>query len=119
LSSRENKKAKRVKETYSKGGNMNEEQKKSFLEKMSEELLKWDTQIDELKVKAGKVAGNAKEEYHKKIDELQKKKEELKTKVQEAKQSGGEAWKSIASGIETAVHDLKKGFSDAFSQFKE
>jgi len=92
-------------------------EKKSFLKKMSEQLLLWDSQIDELKKKAGQAHGDAREKYESKIKELAAQKEALKLKFQELNKSGDEAWEILKNGVEKATADLKATFQNAFSRF--
>jgi len=95
------------------------EEKKTFLQKMSEQILKLDTQLDELKGKSGKITDGLKEEYKDQIDKLSSKKNDLKNKLNEFKDSGGDAWGSIKDGLESAAKELKNSFSDAISKFKD
>jgi uncharacterized coiled-coil DUF342 family protein len=93
-------------------------EKKSFLKQMSEQLLDWDSQVDELKKKAEQAKGNVREEYQKQIKELSSQKEALKKKFQELNKSGDEAWEIMKNGVEKAASDLKGTFKNAFSKFK-
>jgi hypothetical protein len=92
-------------------------EKNSFLKKMSEQLLVWDFQVDELKKKAEKAKGAAREEYEKQIKELATQKEALSIKFRELNKSGDEAWEILKNGIEKAATDLKSTFKNAFSKF--
>jgi hypothetical protein len=93
-------------------------EKKSFLQTMSEQLLAWDSQVEELKKKVNHAKGEAKEEYKKQIKELTAQQEALQLKIQELNKAGDEAWEVLKNGVEKAATDLKKTFQNAFSKFQ-
>lgn len=94
------------------------DEKKSFLQIMSEQLLKWDSELNELIKKGDNIKENAKEDYKENIEKLKLKKNDLQKKLEELKDTGGDAWHSMKEGLDNASKDLKSAFSEAISKFK-
>jgi hypothetical protein len=93
-------------------------EKKSFLKQMSDQILDWDRQIEELKMEAVKTKENVRQEYEAQIKELSAEQDKLKEKLRELNSAGDEAWEILKKGTEKAAVDLKATIKDAFSKFK-
>ena len=93
--------------------------KKSYLEMLADQLREWDTQIDELKVKAHLAKADAKDELAKQLEELKAKKETAQSKVKELQDAGDEAWDDIKAGVEKSWTEMKGAFRSAFSKFTD
>jgi hypothetical protein len=95
------------------------EETKSFLEKLSAQLLDWDSQVNELKQKAVQAKGDAKLKYEKEIANLNEKMEQVKTRVEEFHHAGGEAWESAKDGLDKASKELAVSFNSIKEIFKK
>jgi len=93
--------------------------KKSYLEMLADQLREWDTEIDELKVKAHLAKADAKDELQKQIEELRAKKEAAQGKLKQLQDAGDEAWDDIKDGVEKSWTELKGAFRSAMSKFTD
>ncbi|MDZ7290157.1 MAG: coiled coil domain-containing protein [candidate division KSB1 bacterium] len=92
------------------------EDKKSYLQKLAAQLREWDTEIEELKVKAEKVTAEAHTEILRQIEELRAKKEVVQNKLQQLQEVGDDAWEDIKVGVERSWTELKGAFRSAFAK---
>ena len=95
-----------------------QQQKKEYQEQIEAKIKGYDQNLDELKVKAKGVKGEAKAEFNRQMDELRKKKEEASQKLKEMQSATGKAWEDLKSGVETALEDLEKTFKQMMKRFK-
>ncbi|MBN2426307.1 MAG: hypothetical protein JXR46_11880 [Calditrichaceae bacterium] len=93
------------------------EDKKSYLQKMADQLKEWDTKIDELKAKADKAKTEAKSDLLKQIDELLVKKEKIRNKMKQLQAAGDGSWNDMKTGVEKSWEELKGAFSKASARF--
>jgi len=93
--------------------------KKSYLEMLADQLREWDTEIDELKVKAHLAKADAKDEFAKQLEELRAKKEAAQSKLQQLQETGDEAWDDIKAGVEKSWTEMKGAFRSAISKFTD
>lgn len=95
------------------------EDKKSFLQKLAVQLQEWDTEIDELKVKAHLAKADAKDELLKQIEELRVKRDTAQTKLKQMQEVSDEAWDDIRTGLEKSWTELSGAFRSAMAKFKD
>jgi uncharacterized coiled-coil DUF342 family protein len=95
------------------------EDKKSFLQKLSEQLQELDTELDELKVKAHLAKADARDELQKQMEELRVKRDEAQIKLKELQGVGDEAWDEIKAGVEKSWGELRGAFKSALAKFQE
>jgi len=93
--------------------------KKSYLEMLADQLREWDTEIDELKVKAHLAKADAKDEFAKQLEELRAKREAAQGKLQQLQDAGDEAWDDIKAGVEKSWAEMKGAFRSAISKFTD
>lgn len=93
--------------------------KKSYLEMLADQLREWDTEIDELKVKAHLAKADAKDELQKQIEELRVQKEAAQSKLKQLQDAGDEAWDDIKVGVEKSWTEMKGAFRSAMSKFTD
>lgn len=93
------------------------EDKNSYLQKLATQLQQWDTEIDQLKVKADKAKAGAKTELLKQIDELRAQKQTAQSRLAELQAAGDEAWDEIKAGVDKSWTSLKGAFKSAMSKF--
>lgn len=93
------------------------EDKKSYLQMLADQLREWDTEIDELKVKAHLAKADAKDELAKQLEELRTKREAAQGKLQQLQEAGDEAWDDIKVGVEKSWTEMKGAFRSAMAKF--
>ena len=98
---------------------MEEEEKKTYQEKIEEQLKEFAAQIDVLVAKGEQAKEDAKVKYAKQIEALRAKQESVRQTLQGLKEPGGAAWEDLKRGIDSAIGDLKGAVQNAASRFKE
>lgn len=94
------------------------ENKKSYLQKLADQLHQRDVELDELKARAGKAQAGTKTALLNEIDELRLKKETAKLKLKQLQEAGDGAWDEVKAGVEKSWTELTGAFSNAFTKFK-
>ncbi len=94
------------------------EDKKSYLQKMADQLKQWDAKIDELKAKAVKAKAESRAELLKQVDALRAKKEGVQGKLKQLQEAGDGAWDEMKSGLERSWTEFKGAFTNASAKFK-
>jgi recombinational DNA repair ATPase RecF len=95
------------------------EDKKSYLQKMADQLKQWDTEINDLKARVKKTRAESKTELLNQIDELHKKQANAHSKLKQLQEAGDDAWDEIKSGVERSWNEFKGAFSNASAKFKQ
>ena len=94
------------------------EDKKSYLQKIADQLKQWDHEINELKAKTITAKDGSKAEILKQIEELRLKKRTAQDKLIQLREAGDEAWDTMRSGLERSLSEFKGAFSKAVAKFK-
>ena len=94
------------------------EDKKSYLQKMADQLKQWDHEIDELKAKTVTAKTGSKTEILRQIDELRLKKKTAQEKLKQLREAGDGAWDMMKSGLERSLSEFKGAFSNSAAKFK-
>jgi len=94
------------------------EDKKSYLQKLADQLHQWDAELDELKARAGRAKADARMELFNQIDELRVKKETTQGKLEQFQDAGDGAWDDMKAGVEKSWTELTGAFASAFAKFK-
>lgn len=90
-----------------------------YQEQIESKLNEWGEEIEQLRKKADKLGGDAREKYKEQIEELRARQETARKKLEDLKRTGGEAWEDFRSGAEAALDELKKGVEGAVSKLKK
>jgi 3-dehydroquinate synthetase len=98
---------------------MEDQQEKTYQEKIAAQLKEFAAKIDELNVRADQAKAEAKVKYAKQIEELRLKQESARQKLQKLKEAGGGALGDLKRGLDAAVAELNTALHDALSRFKE
>jgi predicted nucleic acid-binding Zn-ribbon protein len=85
--------------------------KKTYYDKMREQVRDWATKIDELIVKAEKTSGEKKIEYQEEIRKLKEKKTDAEVKLKELQASGEEKWEEIKGSLDQLSTDVRGAFN--------
>jgi ABC-type phosphate transport system auxiliary subunit len=94
------------------------EDKKSYLQRIADQLKQWDHEIEELKAKAIAAKAESKAEILKQIEELRLKKKTAQGKLIQLRKAGDEAWDTMKSGLERSLSEFKGAFSKSVAKFK-
>ena len=92
--------------------------KEEYQKELQAQLDEWGTEIDKLKVVAGKAKTGLQGEYYKELEDLRCKQLAAQKKLHELKGSSGEAWGDLKTGIEGAWSILGDSLKLAASRFK-
>ncbi len=92
--------------------------KEEYQQKLQVQLDEWGTEIDKLKVVAGKAKTGLQGEYYKEIEELRSQQLAAQKKLHELKGASGEAWEDLKTGVEGAWSILGDSLKLAASRFK-
>jgi len=92
--------------------------KETYQKELQEQLDEWGTEIDKLKVIAGKAKTGLQGEYYKEVEDLRCKQLAAQKKLHEVKESSGDAWEDLKEGVEGAWDSLSTGVKKAASRFK-
>jgi hypothetical protein len=89
-----------------------------YAEKLSTQMVEWDMQIDQLKIKATSATPEARHEYSKAIAALQLKRDEAALKLQNISASNDDEWEDLKTGMEQIWSDLTSMLGDAIKKIK-
>ncbi|MRR58125.1 MAG: hypothetical protein EG824_07935 [Deltaproteobacteria bacterium] len=89
-----------------------------YAEKLSAQMVEWDMQIEQLKIKATSATPEAKLEYSKAIGALQLKRDEAALKLQNIPITSDDEWEVLKSGIDQIWGDLTTMLGDAIKKIK-
>ena len=89
-----------------------------YAEKLSAQMVEWDMQIDQLKIKATSATPEAMLEYSEAIKALQRKREESALKLQNIPITSDDEWEVLKSGIDQIWNDITTMLRDLFKKVK-
>jgi len=89
-----------------------------YIRKMQAKLGEWNTEIDALANKAGKVGADVTNEFHEQIEALKSKQASARQKIEALQHSGEGAWEDMKSGVELAWTAMGEAIDSARSRFK-
>ena len=89
-----------------------------YAEKLSAQMVEWDAQIDQLKIKATSATPEARLEYSNAIAALQLKRDEAALKLQNISAASDDEWEDLKTGMEQIWSDLTTLLGDAIKKIK-
>jgi hypothetical protein len=89
-----------------------------YVEKLSAQMVEWDAQIDQLKIKATSATSAARLEYSSAIGALQFKRDEAALKLQGISVAGVDEWEDLKTGTEQIWGDFRTMLHDAVLKIK-
>ena len=89
-----------------------------YVEKLSSQMVEWDAQIDQLKIKSTSSTSAARLEYAQAIEALQLKRDEAAVKLQGISAAGDDEWEDLKSGTEQIWGNLTSMLGDAIKKIK-
>ncbi|MBE9170254.1 hypothetical protein IQ238_22965 [Pleurocapsales cyanobacterium LEGE 06147] len=93
------------------------EDKKAYQETMEARLSQLGARIDELQAKVQQTRTDVQADLNQQIEELKVKRDVTQQRLQELKASGGQAWKTLKSGFQSAWDKLSHAMEEAASKF--
>ncbi len=94
-------------------------QKEEYEKSMEERLGKLGKEMDELKAKAGTMAGQARSEANRYIADAERKRKAASRKLDEMKVESKKKWKKFSSEVSAAMDEFEKAYEKAKSHFKQ
>jgi len=94
------------------------ENRNMYMERLEENLIRFNNKIDELKAKTTEVQDDMKAEYLSQLKNLDIKRDDFAEKYGELKKSSGHAWDDVKVGTEKTWGELKNAIDKAVSHFK-
>ncbi len=91
------------------------EKKTQLQEQVDTKLKEYQERIDELKVKADKATGDAKNKFNEAMAEWNEKKESLKEQLEELKTATAENWAKVEARINQGIEELGELYEKARS----
>jgi len=89
-----------------------------YAEKLAAQMVEWDAQIDQLKIKATSARPEARLEYSYTIAALQIKRDEAAVKLQGISTASDDEWEDLKTGTEQVWGEVKTILRDAFMKIK-
>ena len=93
--------------------------REEYIDKLADQLKKWDTEIQKLEEKAKNAKADVKAKYTEKADELRARKESIQQKARNFRNTNEETFNSIKDGIEDSLTRLTNAINDTFKKFSE
>jgi chromosome segregation ATPase len=92
---------------------------KSYLTKMSEQLSKWDKDLDVLKARIDKMSTETRQEYQSVLSDLKAKRDQVENRIKESRSAGSEAWNAFKQRLDSSYNEFTKAFGDAREKLKD
>jgi uncharacterized protein YukE len=92
--------------------------KEAYEKKIQGQLDELGADIDKLKARAESAEGDTQLEYYKQVEDLSAKQEAANEKLEEVRKAGGEGWKDLKEGLDSAWDSLSRSVKSAASRFK-
>ena len=89
-----------------------------YVEKLSAQIVEWDTQVDLLKDKAENASPEERLEYSKTIAALQFKRDEAAEKLQGISAASDDEWEELKAGAEQIWSEAKSILLDAIRKMR-
>ena len=89
-----------------------------YVERLSAEMVEWDSQIYLLKDKAESATSETKAEYSNTIAALQLKRDQAALKLQGVSSANDDEWEEVKTGTENVWAEVRTILSDAITKIK-
>ena len=94
------------------------EDKKAYLQKITDQLAEWETKIDVLKAKGEHLAEEAKQEFEEQLAEMNEKRAELATYLDEVSDKADDIWEEVREEAEEKWGQITSTVDQFLSRFK-
>jgi hypothetical protein len=95
------------------------EDKNAYFQKIATELGKWAEEIGKLKEDTKNVNTGIETQYYEQVEDLMALHELARQKLQEIKEYGDAHWEDYKNGMERAMSDLTRSYSELESHFRK
>jgi len=85
-----------------------------YIEKLKQQLDKWNSEIDDLEEKSEEIKGEAQKKYNTQITELRQQLQTIRNNLEAMQKSGKDKWERM----KTQVEDVREAFVHSFNYFK-
>ncbi len=92
--------------------------KRTYVEKMKDQLNDWQLDIDSLRARADSTAEPKRADYHERIAFLEKQKQETEKKLQGIDNADEGSWEALKEGYEKLREDMQKSIKNAQNTFE-
>jgi hypothetical protein len=89
-----------------------------YVEKLSAQLVEWDTQIEQLQDKALSSTPDSSKDYSQAIAALKKKRNEAAHKLQGVSAAGDDEWEDMKEGTDRVWDEVRTNLRDAILKIK-
>jgi hypothetical protein len=89
-----------------------------YAERLSTQMVEWDMQIEQLKIKATNATPEARLEYSNAIAELKQKRDEAAEKLKGISAASDDEWEELKTGAEQVWGDIRTMLRDAIKKIK-
>lgn len=89
-----------------------------YAERLSTQMVEWDMQIEQLKIKARSAKPEARLEYSNAIEALKQKRDEAAEKLKGISAASDDEWEELKTGAEQVWGDIRAMLSDAIKKIK-
>jgi hypothetical protein len=87
-----------------------------YVEKLSAQMVEWDTQIERLKEKAESTTAEERSEYSQTISALELKRDQAAEKLQGISMATDDEWEDMKAGAEQIWSEVKDFFRDTIKK---
>jgi uncharacterized coiled-coil DUF342 family protein len=91
--------------------------REEYIDQLTNQLKKWDTEIDKLEEKAGEMSAEAKVKYQEQLASWREQRDAAAVKMQELSKSSEAAWQEMSAGMSQAWDAMKVAFDKATQVF--
>jgi hypothetical protein len=89
-----------------------------YAERLSTQMVEWDMQIEQLKIKATNATPEARLEYSNAIAALKQKRDEAAEKLKGISAASDDEWEELKTGAEQVWGDIRTMLRDAIKKIK-
>ena len=93
--------------------------KEEYIDIMSRQLKEWSAKIDELESQVSTSSAEMKSAYEQHLLDIKNRRDAMSRKLQEIRSSSGDAWETLATGMDNAWDVFKVAFKSAKDKFKK
>lgn len=87
-------------------------EREAYLEKMDARMREWRGRLDIILARADRTQAEARQEYHKRVQEIHDKQEEMEELLNDLRQAGEETWRDVQEDIESTSSDIQDGIEE-------
>ena len=93
--------------------------REEYIDVMSRQLKEWSAKIDELESQMGSVNAEMKSAFQQHLLDIKDRRDAMARKLQDIRSSSGDAWETLATGMDNAWDVFKISFKSAKDKFKK